>query len=191
MNTEEIAAAIKGFLIEAYPDISVHVLDPDLSRPRRRVTFRSGKFADLYPMQRYHYILHHLPGEFFREHLADTEWFELAPGESEMDLVYPDDELIQNITPDVIRCLVGSGFFQRLDDQMCPKAPSQNLAPCFGDFRLAKAALADSGFHLDEYFDVLHVLMAKGGFCDCEILFNAAPDNRLRAAYWSNRGAHQ
>jgi hypothetical protein len=191
MNAEELATATKAFLVDDYPDISVQVLDADSSRSRRRVSFRSAKFTDLYPLQRYHYIVHHFPADFYREHLSDTEWYELAPGESEQDLVYPDEQLIRDITDDVTRCLVGSGFFRRLDDSMCPADDSQTPHPCHGDFRHAKAALAASGFNPEEYFDVLHVLMAEGGYCDCEILYNTAPDNRLKARYWSKRAKHQ
>lgn len=187
----ELATATEAFLVADYPDISVQVLDPDASRPRRKVSFRSAKFTELYPVQRYHYILHYIPAEFHREYLADAEWYELAPGESEQDLVYPDEQVIRDITDDVTRCLVGSGFFRRLDDRMCPEDAAQIPAPCHGDFRLARAVLAESGFSLEEHFDVLHVLMAQGGYCDCELLYNAAPDNRLKARYWTNRAKHQ
>jgi hypothetical protein len=190
MNADELTAATKAFLVGEYPDIAVQVLDPDSSRPRRKVSFRSAKFTDLYPLQRYHYILHHVPADFYREHLADAEWYELAPGESEQDLVYPDEQVIREITDDVNRCLLCSGFFRRLDDLMCPEDAAQAPAPCHGDFRLARAALAESGFRPEEYFDVLHVLMAQGGYCDCELLYNAGPDNRLKARYWKDRVKH-
>lgn len=43
------------------------------------------------------------------------------------------------------------------------------------------------GFSEDELFDVFHVLMAKGGFCDCEILYNAMESSRLKKEYWRAR----
>ena len=43
------------------------------------------------------------------------------------------------------------------------------------------------GFREKELFDVFHVLMARGGYCDCEILYNAVEDNRLKAEYWRAR----
>jgi hypothetical protein len=44
-----------------------------------------------------------------------------------------------------------------------------------------------SGFTDDEIYDVLHVLMRRGGYCDCEILFNVAETSRLKAGYWTAR----
>src|SRR5262245_48736724 len=80
-----------------------------------------------------------------------------------------------------------AGFLRRLDDRMCPEASSKPPEHCRGDFRIARSVLVESGFSEEEHFDVLHVLMAQGGYCDCEILYNAAPESRLRARYWSAR----
>ena len=180
MSTNELANALKSYLIGDYPDIDVWIFERDSEHDRRRVFFRSEKFGVLYPLQRYHYIAHHIPREFYDEHLANTEWYELAPGETEADLRYPDNELITSITPDVMNCLQRSGFLHRLDERMCPEDPSRLSEQCHGDFRIARSTLAQSGFTEDEYFDVLHVLMAQGGYCDCEILYNAAPESHHR-----------
>ena len=40
------------------------------------------------------------------------------------------------------------------------------------------------GLKDDDFFDIFHVLMAQGGFCDCEILYNVAPESRLRQQHW-------
>jgi hypothetical protein len=45
----------------------------------------------------------------------------------------------------------------------------------FVDFRIARSVLAESGFSEEEHFDVLHVLTAQGGYCDCEILSTPHP----------------
>ena len=34
---------------------------------------------------------------------------------------------------------------------------------------------------------MFHVLMARGGYCDCEILYNAVEESRLKAEYWRAR----
>ena len=31
--------------------------------------------------------------------------------------------------------------------------------------------------------------MLKGGFCDCEILYNVVEESRLKAEYWQARAA--
>jgi hypothetical protein len=43
--------------------------------------------------------------------------------------------------------------------------------------------LLKQGFKDDEFFEVFHVLMRQGGFCDCEILYNVAEQSRLKAEY--------
>jgi hypothetical protein len=39
--------------------------------------------------------------------------------------------------------------------------------------------------------DIFEVLTSRGGFCDCEILYNAAGDNKLKSEYWRSRAAGQ
>jgi hypothetical protein len=98
-----------------------------------------------------------------------------------------DDELITSITPDVMKSLVGSGFFLKLDELFCPTDGSPQHEICHGDYRLAEALLSASGFDLSELEDIFGVLRARGGCCDCEILYNVAPHSRLRANYWRGR----
>jgi hypothetical protein len=42
------------------------------------------------------------------------------------------------------------------------------------------------GFYESEYFDVFSVLMSKGGYCDCEILYNVADGSEFARRYWAN-----
>jgi hypothetical protein len=56
-----------------------------------------------------------------------------------------------------------------------------------GDFRVAKSILATKGFFESEYFDVFSVLMAQGGYCDCEIFYNVAESSEFARRYWANR----
>ena len=187
MNLQQLETDIRGFVRQAYPDIEVRV-EPWAGDPRRpAVYFTEARFAPLYPAQRYHYLRQFIPEDYYLRHLADTEWFELAPGERPEDLDYPDAELIEDIAPDVMRVLLGSGVFQALDDALCPADPAAPRRPCHGDYRHARAMILARGFREDELFDVFHVLMARGGYCDCEILYNAAEESRLKAEYWRAR----
>src|SRR2546429_3513423 len=43
-----------------------------------------------------------------------------------------DNELIPSITPDVMKCLVRSGFFEKLDDLLCPRDHSHQREGCRG-----------------------------------------------------------
>jgi hypothetical protein len=184
---ETLQSEIKAILRHAYPEILVRVepFSGDPSRPA--IYFEEEKFTELYPWQRYHYLIHLIPVEYFKAHLTDSVWFELAPGETAADLVYPDEELIKSITPDVMKCINASGFLKALDDVFCPRLPFKAKARCHGDFRISKELLPKHGFTVDEFFDIFHVLMAQGGFCDCEIIFNVAEESRLKSAYWKAR----
>jgi hypothetical protein len=154
---------------------------------RIAIYFTDAKFAALYPYQRWHYLTHLIPTDHQEADLENSVWFELAPGENPEDLRFPDEELVDAITPDVMKCVLASRFFEFLDDAMCPTQATAETAACWGDFRNSRAILLKRGFTEDELFDVFHVLMRQGGFCDCEILYNVAAESRLRAEYWTAR----
>jgi hypothetical protein len=83
-----------------------------------------------------------------------------------------------------MKCLECSSFFERLDDLLCPGDDSHHREDCCGDYKLSESILRTSGFEPSEFADIVLVLRAKGGFCDCEILYNASESNRLKAKYW-------
>ena len=187
MTLQQLEAAVRDFVRRAYPNIVVRVEPWSADPTRPAVYFTETQFASLYPAQRYHYLRQLIPEDFYDRHLTDTEWFELAPGERPEDLEYPDPELIADITPDVMRALSGARIFEALDDVLCPADTSATRGLCYGDYRHARAVLLARTFRDDELFDVFHVLMARGGYCDCEILYNAVEVSRLKAEYWRAR----
>jgi hypothetical protein len=110
-----------------------------------------------------------------------------------------DDELINEIAPDVLGVLARKRFFEALDDQMCPADPAQPCLSCEGTYAISTAILMTSGFDQDAIDDIVQVLALRGGCCDCEILFNVADGTRLKSEYWraravrtssSSRGRH-
>lgn len=183
----QLVADLKRFVMPSYPDMDIQVMQWDHDPTRQAIYFTDEKFALIYPYQRWHYLTHLIPADYQEANLGNSVWFELAPGEKPEDLQFPDEELIDSITPDVMKCLVGSRFFELLDDSLCPKDSSRERNQCWGDFRISRPILLDRGFDKDELFDVFHVLMRQGGFCDCEILYNAAEESRLKAEYWIAR----
>lgn len=185
----EIINDLLGFIAPSYPNIDIRAEPWEHDPNRLAVYFTDEKFSLIYPYQRWHYLTHLIPADYQDEHLSTSVWFELAPGESPADLRYPDEELIADITPDVMRILMRIGFFKRLDDVMCPVEVGKTAGQCWGDFRNAVPILHKCGITEDELFDVLHVLMFQGGFCDCEILYNAVEESRLKAGYWKARAA--
>jgi hypothetical protein len=191
MELSALKSALLGFTRRTYPEMQVNI-EPWSQDPNRlAITFVEPAFANLYPAQRYHQLVHLIPNPFFVEHLANTVWFEMAPGETVEDLRYPDEEFVQSISDDVLTVLNRSGASEALDDLFCPKDTGMPKARCHGDYRNAREVLLARGFSEDELFDVFHVLMARGGFCDCEILYNAAEASRLKSEYWRARAENR
>ncbi|MBW1809762.1 MAG: DUF2695 domain-containing protein [Deltaproteobacteria bacterium] len=187
MDLGKIREDILTFVRSSYPDMQVRV-EPWSEDPSKiALFFIEKKFEPIYPLQRYHYLCHKIPKDYQDRELANTIWFELAPGESPEDLRYPDEELIEEITPDVMKCVIAAQILEALDDVMCPVDGDTPREKCHGDYRHTRPILLERRFTEDEFFDVFHVLMAQGGNCDCEILFNIAKGSRLATEYWSAR----
>jgi hypothetical protein len=182
---------LKSFLRSSYPNISIQAKPWEKDPSRLALYFQDEKFSALYPKQRYHYIAHSIPQRFHDEHLSNTVWFELAPGEDAKHLLYPDDELMASIAPDVLQAIEQAGVTARLDDLLAPEDANASAEHCHGDFRHLKKVLAEKGFgqrgEIDEIFGICHVAMAKGGYCDCEVLYNVSGTNRLKSRYWAKR----
>lgn len=191
MKTSDLEHTTKGYLVGIYPDIEVKIRPASNNPDHLEFYFTEKKFALLYPMQRYHYLINAIPGDFVKKHMASATWYELAPGEKPNDLHYPDDELIKSITPDVMKVLFKVGFFEALDEAMAPIDTTQKGESCWGDFRITQRILKEKGFaqtpHNDEIFDICHVLMAQNGYCDCEVLFNIYQKSRLKTRYVEKR----
>lgn len=187
----KIESDVRGFVRASYPDMVVRAeyWTPDSSRIA--LFFIDQRFAGLYPRQRYHNLVHLIPKDYYDRFLADTVWFELTPGESAEEVEEdPDEEFIASITPDVLGSLQARDFFARLDDVFCPTNSITPGEVCSRDFRHAKRTLQHCGFEESDWSDVFQVLMGQGAFCDCEILYNAATESRLKSQYWQRR-AHE
>lgn len=60
-------------------------------------------------------------------------------------------------------------------------------ARCFGDFGYSKKILTSLDFSDEDQFDIFHVLMSEGAYCDCEILFNVFRESEYAKKYWGSR----
>lgn len=68
-----------------------------------------------------------------------------------------------------------------------PKTRRVPFHKCDGTYRLSVPILLACGFAQDDLEDIFAVLKSKGGFCDCEVLYNVAEFSRLKAQYWRGR----
>ena len=186
-----IESDVLGFVRASYPKMVVRAEYWAQDPSRIALFFIDEQFRGLYPRQRYQHLVHLIPKDYYDSFLADTVWFELTPDERPEQIEDdPDEQLIASITPDVLDSLQVRGFFAALDDMFCPESSETPPQVCSGDFRHAKKTLQRCGFQESDWSDVFHVLMGQGAFCDCEILYNAASESRLKAQYWQRR-AHE
>ena len=181
MTTKQLQEKLYEFIKPSYPDIKINVVDS--AENVRQLYFTDDKFEVLYPKQRYHYLTHLIPSDFYEQQLQDTEWFELAPNENPNDLDYHDQETIDDIKESIISILKDKvNFVSHLDKEFISES-----AKCYGDFRHSKRILTDLKFSNEDQFDIFHVLMNEGGYCDCEILYNIFKESEYSKKYWLDR----
>jgi hypothetical protein len=181
MTAKDLQAKLYEFIKPTYPNIQIKVVDT--LENVRQLYFTDEKFEVLYPKQRYHYLIHLIPSIFYDQNLQNTEWFELAPNENPEGLDYHDQETIDEIKDAIISILKDKVCFVTFLDK---EFTSQSVK-CYGDFRHSKKFLSDLKFSDEEQFDIFHVLMNEGGYCNCEILYNVFIESEYAKKYWRDR----
>ena len=71
MTTEQLQEKLYEFIRPSYPDIKINVVDT--AENVRQLYFTDDKFEVLYPKQRYHYLTHLIPSDFYDQNLQDAE----------------------------------------------------------------------------------------------------------------------
>ncbi len=183
IKAEILEKELFEYIKVSYPNIEINVIDEE--DESRHLYFIEEKFALLFPMQRYHYLIHLIPNEFYNKHLSNTIWHELAPNENVEELDYHDEETIESIKSDVLGIIEKkTDFIEQLDFQFS----GQNYK-CYGDFSHSKKILTNLTFTDEEQFDIFHVFMSEGGYCDCEILYNIFKNTNYSKKYWEKRNS--
>jgi len=139
---------------------------------RMTVTFRHQKFAPLLPEQRFQALLKMIPSGLYETDLRGAVWLELAPGETEQDLIQARrSEDVAGAEAKIARKLRRVGFFEALEEAL-GESP---IEACGGDFAFSRKVLSDKGIAGDEQRDACLVFIRRGAYCDCEALLAAAP----------------
>ena len=181
MTTDSLENELFELIKPSYPNIAIKVVDEEDGE--RHLYFKEEKFALLFPLQRYHYLIHLIPKDFYEKYLFTAIWHELAPGEKVEELDYHDEETIESIKETILDILkTRTTFIKQLDNLFI-----EGRAVCSGDFRHAKQILSDLTFTTVEQFDIFHVFMSEGGYCDCEILYNTFKETEYAKKYWATR----
>lgn len=100
-------------------------------------------------------------------------------------------EFVTSISGDVMNCLVSKRFFGELNSRLCPKDDQAPRVLCDHSYRISKLILAELGFQAEDLDDIFDVLRSRGGFCDCEVLYNATEESRLKTEYWKSKAAEE
>ena len=139
---------------------------------RTALTFRHRAFADWLPEQRFRWLVQLIPPEFFEKHLRGAVWFELAPGETEEDLMRAKrSEDVADDEPRMARRLLKAGFFEALEGQM-GESP---IETCGGAFEVTRKVLTAQKIIGDQQRDACLVFIRNQAYCDCEVLLAARP----------------
>ncbi|HYM05742.1 MAG TPA: DUF2695 domain-containing protein [Terriglobales bacterium] len=99
----------------------------------------------------------------------------------------PDEDFVAAVATDIMKCLVGARFFEKLDDRLCPAEKSTAREHCSGNYTISDGILRSQGFDDTDINEIFAVLRTKGACCDCEILYNVVESSRLKAEYWRAR----
>lgn len=176
-TNQQIETELKEFLSASYPEAVVNVSG---EKSRREIRIVEESFKDLFPLQRYHFLMACIPTEYFDENLAEATLFELAPGEKDTDLFYHDEETVMALKDVILEMLIANtDFVDQLD-----YAFIEGEASCDRDFAISKEILTTLGFTQEEQTDIFHVFMLEDAFCDCEILYNIFTNSRLSQQAW-------
>jgi hypothetical protein len=93
------------------------------------------------------------------------------------------DGTIESIAPFVLGCLEQRSFFSELEKRVWPEGLA-GRRDCEHSFDHTLSILRTYDWPEEDYTEVLLVMQSRGGFCDCEIMLNAAPDSEARARHW-------
>ncbi|HKS67351.1 MAG TPA: DUF2695 domain-containing protein [Candidatus Acidoferrales bacterium] len=93
-------------------------------------------------------------------------------------------DYIASIAAGVLRVLTARAFFDALDEALCPTDESKPAVPCRHTYKNSDRILTHLGFATDDFEDIYHVLRSRGGFCDCEILYNVVEASGLKEKCW-------
>jgi len=94
---------------------------------------------------------------------------------------------VESIAPDVVGVLEAKQFFEILDTRVFPTGDFKS-STCAHNHAKTLALIAELQFSDDDRDDIMNVLQHRGGFCDCEVLFNVAEGSDLpKERYWKDK----
>ncbi|MDC0584672.1 hypothetical protein OAO55_02965 [Bacteroidales bacterium] len=164
MEAKKLTEALYGFLKEKYPNIKIEVKGKE---PEQEIFFLEDSFKHLFPLQRYYFINGAIPDDFFDKHLSEAIWYELAPGEKPQDLEYHDEDVVAELHDEIIEMLSEKSEYKTV---LKEKLEASGVPST--DFRISKEIFNEFSLHPKEQFDIFHVFMHEGAYCDSEILPN-------------------
>lgn len=170
-NFDTIKQQLHTFLEPTFSGIDIDVAHSPRWN-RLALTLTHADFARWLPEQRFKKIVQRIPPDFFEEQLAGAVWFELAPGQTQDDLLQTrrsQDVAVDE--PKLARALFDKGFFDALKTAL-GESP---IETCGGDFSETHQVLAKAGQAGDGLRDTCLMFILNQAYCDCEVLLAAGP----------------
>lgn len=72
LTPDQIVTDLKRFITPSYPDMDIRVMTYDGDPRRTAIYFTEPKLALIYPYQRWHYLTHLIPEDYYKAHLDNS-----------------------------------------------------------------------------------------------------------------------
>lgn len=169
---DRIKTQLVGYLQPVFDDVAVEVGD-NIHYQGTNVVVTSRHFTGLLAEQRFHHVVRAIPEDLYNNELRKgVVWFELAPGETGMDLMrMPRAADIREKDGAIEARLRKAGFFSALLEHFKKTKEQASLMR----FDASRGALAEVGLSKSEIEEVCLFLIGRGAYCDAHVVKDVAP----------------
>lgn len=177
---QKIQSQLVGYLTPVFDDVSVEIGD-GLHYEGTNIVVTSKHFTGLLAEQRFHHVVRALPENLYNDRLRrGVVWFELAPGETGMDLMQmPRADDVRKDEGIIEARLRDAGFFSKLHSSI----KKSDDPPSVMRFDAARKQLVKCGFEGSEVERACLFFIGHGAFCDAHVV------NDLASKYLSESAA--
>lgn len=168
---DRIQTQLVAFLTPVFDDVAVQVGD-NIHYKGTNIVVTSKHFTGLLAEQRFHHVVRAIPEDLYNDDLRKgVVWFELAPGETGMDLMrMPRAVDVREKDGTIEAKLRDAGFFQALKAHLKKQEAASVMR-----FDATRKVLADCGITGDAADEACLFLIGRGAYCDAHVIKDVAP----------------
>lgn len=169
---DRIQTQLVAFLTPIFDDVAVEVGD-DIHYKGTNIVVTSKHFTGLLAEQRFHHVVRAIPEDLYNNELRKgVVWFELAPGETGMDLMrMPRAVDIREKDGAIEAKLRDAGFFPALQSHF----KKSRETPSVMRFDATRKTLGACGVGEAGIDEVCLFLIGRGAYCDAHVIKDVAP----------------